>query len=284
MTVLQAVGVAGGLFRPTEWRLEREAITAVGDLRVAEIERSGFLARKARLEAEMKGETTVTFPPELIKEAADDPGIGQFVKQEQLIFQSRRETLASQTESLQQLKSLLESEIKSLREKYDVQDRQLLLARKESGAVQSLVNKGLAVGARQLSSEQQVAQIESTRLDLASAILRAQQERSKAERDILELRNTRQNATAAALKDAAVKLQQLDGKVATHRSLIAETQSVIPTTRTQDEAVSFYIVRRADDESKESRVSENTLLQPDDVLRVRFLSGGPLQADARLRW
>jgi hypothetical protein len=146
------------------------------------------------------------------------------------------------------------------------------------------VNKGLAVGARQLSSEQQVAQIESTRLDLASAILRAQQERSKAERDILELRNTRQNAIATGLKDVEVKLQQLAGKVATNRSLIAETQSVIPTTQAQNEAVSFYIVRRSGDEPKEAQVSENTLMQPDDVLRIRFLSGGPVQADARLRW
>jgi protein involved in polysaccharide export with SLBB domain len=283
MTVLQAVGVAGGFFRPTEWRLEREAITAVGELRVAEIERSGLLARKARLEAEMKGDSSITFPADLTKQAGD-AGIGQFLKQEQLIFQSRRNTLVSQTESLEQLKSLLENEVKSLQEKYQVQDRQLALAQKESGSVQSLVNKGLAVTARQLSSEQQVAQIESTRLDLATAMLRAQQERSKAERDILELRNTRQDAIATSLKEVEVKLQQVEKKVATNRSLIAETQSVIPTTRSQNEAVTFHLVRHGGAEAKEAQVSENTLLQPDDVLRVRLSPSESLQADSRERW
>jgi protein involved in polysaccharide export with SLBB domain len=280
LTVLQAVGVAGGFFRPTEWRLEREAITAVGDLRVIDIERSALMARKARLEAEMKGDTALTFPPELLKQS-NNPAVGRFLDQEQVIFRSRQNTLLSQTEALEQVKLLLQNEIKSLREKYQVQERQLGLARKEFGAVESLVNKGLAVTARQFSLEQQVAQIESTRLDMSMAILRAEQDRSKAERDILELRNRRQDDIATSIKEAEVKLQEFAHKAVTARALIAETQAAAPSSQPDKASVVFSIVRRTENVALEPIVSENTLLQPDDVLRVRLSFDAMQQPETR---
>jgi protein involved in polysaccharide export with SLBB domain len=280
LTVLQAVGVAGGFFRPTEWRLEREAITAVGDLRVIDIERSALMARKARLEAEMKGDTALTFPPELLKQS-NNPAVGRFLEQEHVIFRSRLNTLLSQTEALEQVKLLLQNEIKSLREKYQVQERQLGLARKEFGAVESLVNKGLAVNARQFSLEQQVAQIESTRLDMSMAILRAEQDRSKAERDILELRNRRQDDIATSIKEAEVKLQEFAHKAVTARALIAETQAATPSSRPDKASVVFSIVRRTENVALDPIVSENTLLQPDDVLRVRLSFDAVPQPETR---
>jgi protein involved in polysaccharide export with SLBB domain len=280
LTVLQAVGVAGGFYRPTEWRLEREAITAVGDLRVIELERSALMARKARLEAEMKGDTVLTFPPELVKQS-NNPAIGRFLEQEQVIFRSRLNTLLSQTEALEQVKLLLQNEIKSLREKYQVQERQLGLARKEFGAVESLVNKGLAVNARQFSLEQQVAQIESTRLDMSMAILRAEQDRAKAERDILELRNRRQDDIATSIKEAEVKLQEFAHKTVTARALIAETQAAAPSSRPDKASVVFSIVRRTENVAVDPIVSENTLLQPDDVLRVRLSFDAMPQPETR---
>src|SRR5205814_1909785 len=56
MTVLQAVSIAGGWQRLLDanlLRLEREAITSRGDLRVVGAERDALLARRARLDAEM---------------------------------------------------------------------------------------------------------------------------------------------------------------------------------------------------------------------------------------
>jgi exopolysaccharide production protein ExoF len=268
MTVLQAIGIAGGFYRPVEWRFQREVITASGELRVVNTDRSAVLARKARLEAELRDDKTVSYPAELMKQM-NDPAVVRFRGQEDVIFESRRGTLRTQTEALQQVQALFQNEIKSLREKLQVQDRQLSLARKEMGAVESLVSKGLSVSARQLSLEQQVAQIESSRVDLSMAIVRAEQEINKAGRDILDLRNRRKDTIAADIKEAEVKLYELTQKAETARALLFESQASVPHVQTELEPT-FTLVRRSGGRVQETLVSEHTAVEPDDVIRIRL--------------
>ena len=268
MTVLQAVGIAGGFYRSTEFRLERENISALGDLKVNALDQNALLARRARLNAELKGDPSIVFPSELVKQASD-ASIDKFMKQEDVIFQTRRESLRSQTEAFQQVKDLLKSEIKSLRDKLQTQERQLALAQKESASVESLVSKGLAVSARQLSLGQQVAQIETSRLDITMAILRAEQDISKADRDSLELRNRRKDTVATEIKEAEVKYQELIHKSNTTKALVAETEASVPQTQTENLVQLYSVVRRVDGKLAESSASESTAVEPDDVIRVR---------------
>ncbi|MBM0204175.1 polysaccharide biosynthesis/export family protein [Micromonospora sp. STR1s_5] len=263
MTVLQAVGVAGGFYRPSEWRLEREGITSSGELRVLDLDRAALAAKRARLEAEISGVKEVTFPPALLN--SREPTVRQFIRQEQLIFTARLETLRSQTEALDQLKLLLGKEIDSLREKSQVQDRQIALARRELDLVNGLVSRGLTVNARQLTLEQTTAQLESARLDLTVAGVRAQQDLNRANRDILALRSKRNDESASELKETQLKLDSANRRIDTAEALINDTEAEFRSAS----APIITIVRGGGESARETPATEATVLEPGDVVRVR---------------
>ncbi len=269
VTVLQAIGIAGGYYRPAEWRLQREAISSEGELRVLDLGRDALLARKARLEAELAGASVIKFPPALLA-AVSDTKVSLFIQQEQSIFNARLQNVRSQTEALEQLKVLLNKEIDSLREKSAVQDRQIALARKELELVSSLASKGLTVNSRQLSLEQASAQMESARLDLTVGMLRAQEDLSKANRDILTLHNKRRDESATDLKETQLKIEEFEQKAKTAGQLASES-----TAEGRSESLPVLsIVRRGEGGVTETVVAEDASVVPGDVIRVRI----PLQS------
>jgi exopolysaccharide production protein ExoF len=268
MTVLQAVGVASGYYRPAESRLQREAITSVGELRVLEVERNALLARKARLESELKGEQTVTFPPSL-ENQKDRTTVLRFLDQERLIFETRQEALRSHTEALRQVKLVLQKEIASLREKDQVQERQLSLARKELDVVGSLMSKGLTVSTRGLALEQMVAQIESSRLDISLAVVRAEQDMSRADRDILALRNKMRDETSTEMKVTQVRLDEIDRRMETTEDLLAESGTAALRNGTEAIVPVITLIRGSGD-AQGQIVSENTAVEPGDTISIRL--------------
>ena len=95
--------------------------------------------------------------------------------------------MRSKRESYSQVKSLLQREIKSMEAKQATIQRQLGLARQELEDVSKLVERGLAITSRRLGLEQTAAQFEAAKLDLDLAMLRAQQDISKTDRDAADL-------------------------------------------------------------------------------------------------
>ena len=73
LTVLQAMGIAGGLRTRDEDlpRLEREMITGQGDINLLSQSSLSLLARKARLESEQAGNDDISFPPDLTQRASN---------------------------------------------------------------------------------------------------------------------------------------------------------------------------------------------------------------------
>ena len=66
MTVLNALSIAGGIYRSREsagWMYERDAITSGGDLRLSALRLEELLARETRLKAEASGATKLMFAP-----------------------------------------------------------------------------------------------------------------------------------------------------------------------------------------------------------------------------
>lgn len=253
-------------------RLQREAIAGRGDLRLAASERNALLARRTRLEAEMKGVENIVFPPELASAHATN-SVSQALQEEQLIFQARRESFRSQTEALEQLKLLVQRELESLTRKDLLLDRQLTSARKELESVYSLVSRGLAVTPRQFALEQTTSQLEGSRLDLGSTMLRARQDISKAERDLLELRNKRQNDILVDLRQTQMKLDELAQRMQTSERLLQETDLVAPLMaaehgREETAQPIYSIIRTVNGSMQEHVVSEIEAVQPGDTVRV----------------
>lgn len=272
MTVLEAISVAGGLFRAADFRrLEREAIVSKGELQVLIVERSTLVARQARLEAELQGAETIALPPELTDQKAN-AAIAELMREEELLFASRRETLRSQLESLKQVKSLLQREIKSMEAKTESIQRQLGLARQERDDVSRLLDRGLAVTSRKLALEQTTAQFESARIDLDLAMLRAQQDISKTDRDAADLVNRRHNEVLVELGTVRGKLAAMAESRLTLESLIYDSEVMAPqrSRRVADlqQKPKLSIVRRTAGETQTSIVREADTVQPGDVVQV----------------
>lgn len=274
MNVLNAVSIAGGFYRAGDAsmaRFERESITAKGELRVFEAEQLSLMARRARLLAELEQAETISFPSELTRQRGE--AATRMMREEQLLFQSRRQGLRSQIDALDQAKALLQREIASLRTKDATQDRQMKLAKRDLDNVNSLVAKGLSIAARQLALEQTLAQIESARQDLNLSIIRAEQEMNRAERQALDLRNQRQNEILAELRLAQTRMRELQEKSQTALQLAYESEVLAPKLaeqRADDELgqPGFTIIRAGAEGSVEITAEQTDVLQPGDILTV----------------
>lgn len=275
LTVLQAVSLAGGFYRPPELgmqRLSREAISARGELRDAEIEQTALIARRSRLEVEMRDGATLTFP-DAVTARKGSPAVADAMREEQALFDARRKALSSQIEALTQAKELIKAEIDTLQAKIASQDRQVALARKELDSIVALVQRGLSISPRQLALEQTVAQMESARLDNVLAISRSRQDISRNERMVLDLKNQRQTGVLADLRETQTKLAKIGEKAETMRNLITDSEVIAPRMLDQAQADRrrnpvFALVRQGQDGGQEITATESDVIEPGDVLKV----------------
>src|SRR5262252_3201295 len=175
LTVMQAVGIAGGFYRLTDaglLRLERDRIAAIGEREAARIGLQRALVRRARLEAERDGADKVKIPEEL----NGDPNIGQLLGEETAIMKARLQQLKFQLAALNDLKILFAQEVQSLADKTVAQNQEIDLARRELKSYGALTAKGLAISSREFLLQRTVVELEGKILDIDTASLRAKQE------------------------------------------------------------------------------------------------------------
>ncbi len=275
LTVLQAVSVAGGLQRTTTDALLgfiKDSLTSRGDLRVLAADLASLRARRARLDAEIAGKDAIAFPDDL-RAKGDDPDVARATHEEQLLFESRRTGLANQIDTIEKNKAFLRNEIASLGQKSDTIAAQLALMGKELDLVSGLVSKGLTAVPRQLELKQNIAQIESNQLDVQLAVVRANEDISKADRDIIDLKTTRRNDELTEAADVRVKLAETLEKMQTSQALIqeAEVRATMETMATVDGyAKPDYVLSRRNDkgQAEDVLVQGSDLVRPGDVVRV----------------
>jgi protein involved in polysaccharide export with SLBB domain len=274
LTVVQAVSVAGGwqrLMDGTLLQLQRDAITGRGDLRVVGAERDALVARRARLQAELEEKDTIAFPTD---SSTNKGSISeQAMREEELIFQARKEQVNSKSESLRRLKTLLENEVGTLQTKGTALDREIELVRKELDNISNLVNKGLSYSSRQLSLEQNIAQLQSMRVDVDLSVVRTRQDISKTDREIADLSHQRRNDTLVDLRKTEDRLAELSEKAVTAANLVQDAEVVAPLyVEAQDAAKQpprLTIIRKgADGEAHSIAAQETDPVEPGDTIKV----------------
>ncbi|SCW67348.1 exopolysaccharide production protein ExoF [Rhizobium mongolense subsp. loessense] len=269
LTVVKAVSIAGGLRRADAGqRFARDFINAKGDAVVYTTERNRLIARKARLQAETSKSDTIEMP----KELKDLPEAKSLLASEMALMNTRKKRLTLQLQALDDLKSLLQAEIESLGKKTETQTRQLELAKEDRDKVENLAEKGLALSARKMAAEQRAADTEATLLDIDTNILKAKQDISQANQDEITLRNDWDAKLSQELQDTESELDTLNLKIATSDALMSEALAQSNDAARFDPqnaaSISYSIVREIDGQSKEIPVTENSTLQPGDLIRV----------------
>jgi polysaccharide biosynthesis/export protein ExoF len=275
LTILQAVGIAGGMQRVTSDALIgflRDALTSRGDLRVLAAARIGLTARQSRLDAEIANKPNIVYPDALLSQSAD-PDVARNMREEELLFTSRREGLTIQVATLERNKAYLRDEIESLQKKNATIGKQLVSIRSELALITGLVNKGLSAAPRQLALEQNIAQTEGIQLDVQVAIIRANEDISKSDRDILDLKAKRRDEILTEAADVRVKLAETIEKMSTSQSLVQMDEVRAPALLTANIAgydrPAYLISRRGQDGKPENvEAGESDLVRPGDVVRV----------------
>jgi polysaccharide export outer membrane protein len=277
LTVLQAISIAGGMIGSGDsaMRLNREIITTLGDSEAQETEANGLLARKARLEAELKNADKVVFPPELEKRKSD-PAMATVMQQELAIFDSRRNALRTEIDALEQLKVFLAKGVESLEAQTKAQERERDLTKKELENIASLVSRGLAASPRQIELERLMSRMEGDRLRLQTELLRTKQDISRADLSIVEARNRLSNEIAASLRETQTRLEQAIVRISTADRLLYDSRVTYPNMLTARQRPDsklkpiYRIVRRVDGQVKELSASENMAVEPGDTLTVEM--------------
>lgn len=270
MTVLKAVSLGGGLRRADGGqRFARDFITAQGESSVQIAERNRLLVRRARLQAEMAEKTDIALPAAL----KDAPDAASLIESEKALMVSRDKRLKLQLTALAELKSLLQNEIESLGKKSVTQTRQLALVMEDKGRVDDLAEKGLALSARKLATEQRAADLQAALLDIDTASLKAKQDVSQASQDETNLRNDWDAQLAQELQNTEAELDTLSLKLVTSRDLMTEAllQSADAAQTSQDGTganITYSIVRQKDGKSTKIPADEGTPVQPGDVVKV----------------
>jgi polysaccharide biosynthesis/export protein ExoF len=230
------------------------------------------MARQARLDAEIGEKPEIEFPAELRDNPAD-PDAARAMREEQLLFDSRRAGLAAQVIALGKNQDYLRGEIEEMRQKDATIEKQLTAMRKELDLVKGLLSKGLTGAPRQLELEQNIAQVENNELDVLVAIARNTEEISKADRDILDLKSNFRNAALLESEDVGVKLSETIEKMHTSQSLIMEAEVRAPgMLRASSSAYAkpIYVLSRrgGGDKAENVTAEESDLVQPGDIVRV----------------
>ncbi len=277
ITVLQAVALAGGRYRPREEARTVEQIQYLGELQTVHGEMVRTLARVARLKAEVAGAAEIQFP-DTLSDLADGPSVQSIIAEERAIFDTQSNGLKRQLTNLDELQALFSSEIEVLQEKVTGQEKQIKLIDAELEAVKPLVERGIATTSRQSDLQRILTTLQADRLDQVTAIMRARQNISQASRDAQNLINLRQTTATTELQTAKAALDQLKIRQDTAERLLVAAGSILsgktkPGERQEPDLV-FTITRTTAAQPIEIAANEDTILVPGDVVRaalnVRF--------------
>ncbi len=132
----------------------------------------GLNAMQSRLQAEQMGADKVVFSPEVLAAAAD-PFIAQQVNNQRQLFDSRRQALRADLQTLQESMQGMRAQREAAQAVEVQRQRQLAILREELTHIRDLVKEGYAPRNRQLEIERQVADVQAALADLNGAMLRA---------------------------------------------------------------------------------------------------------------
>jgi exopolysaccharide production protein ExoF len=256
MTVLQAISVAGGMYRPAD-------PAAAGELQVLRLEYDGLLARHARLQAEIDDADKIAFPPELPQ---SNPAVTQLIQREQSMFAARREAVRSQLDALNQLKSLLNSEVAALQSKMKNLDAELAMLRGEVSNTSALVKQGLAIAPREFTLKQTELETEGRRLDLDTAALRAKEDIGKADQAIIELRNKTRTEIQVELSDIEKKIPETAARIRASSMVLDPHDAPAGSQPPDDAGPAVYLILGND--GKEITAQETTQIAPGDTIKI----------------
>lgn len=185
------------------------------------------LGREARLIAERKGLTTITFPQELIQESRL-PGMREIIEGERRLFDGRRNAVANQLQLLDRRIAKAREEITALRAQQRSDRRQLTLINEEIVGVRELYEKGLERKPRLLALQRSEAELEGSLDNREALMARAGQAVAETEFQKAGLEESTIAEIETDLRAVQVELQDLRQQLTAAKDALSRTSIDAP--------------------------------------------------------
>jgi len=275
LTVVEAISVAGGYYRPELGllRLGRDVAVASGEIRTESAKLNRLIAREARLSATLEGrEDDIPLPPELAKQK-NDPEITAIVKNEQSAFALENATKRSEQAALDNIKSLYQNEIGSLRGQVQALKQEQDSIGTQLNKMRSMAASGLALAPTMFALERSSAQVASQQMATETAIVRAEESITLAEQHASQAQQDRRRIATKDLEKTRDEIADSRAKIVTATQLLHEAQISAPAEARErssqnDERSSFIILRRDGQAMREVVADETTSVAPDDIVKI----------------
>ena len=278
LTVLKAVSMAGGVYRPSDpdlARFGRDAVNAEGSIEVLKVEAKQLRFRIERLKAELNHDQSYVesqAPAEL------DDLEQSFRQQEQKIFAARAKLIAGQTDSGTKLRKVYGAEVDSLRERVRLKRSEVETVENDLSRIRKLVGKGVTPESRASEFERLAADLRGEEEQLATQILRAEQGVTQTEQLLRSLVDGREQEVVEELHEAEAAFHQTMEKIQTAKELLHEAVVVAPIayeqmTREGASAVAYRIVREVQGETQRIAAGEDQEVKPGDVVELVLGTG-----------
>ncbi len=146
----------------------------------------GLLARAARLEAEQRGLSKITFPP-MLTNRADDPDVKAVMASEAKLFEVRVNGRSGQKAQLRERIVQLNEEIAGLTAQEKAKDQEISLVEKELTGVRDLYDKHLVQMSRLTTLERDAARLAGERAQYIAARAQAKGKITETELQIIQV-------------------------------------------------------------------------------------------------
>ena len=285
LTVLEAVGIAGGYFRPEIGllRLDRDMAQAKGEIRSLLHKQNRLLARETRLTATLAGREDIPLPSEFADQK-DNPAISAIMEGERAALALDRQTTRSDKEALEKIITLYQNEIASLRGQLDALGQERESISEQLKQLRSLSSRGLALSPTLFTLERSFAQVANEQMNVSSGIVRAQERIAVAQQQADEQNLKRRRDHEKDLQQTKDELAEVRGRIRTQGDLLTEAQISAPAEARQrlaerTQQSSFILIRKEKDGAREVSADEGTLVLPDDVIKVPMIRPKSLASD-----
>jgi len=287
LTVLQAISIAGGYYRPELGllRLGRDVVAARGEIRTQSTKLNRLIAREARLNATLDGREDIPLPPELAK-LKDDPTISTIMKNEQAALELANEVKRSDQAAYENIKTLYNNEIDTLHGQVQALSQETDSIETQLKEMRSMAARGLALSPTMFALERSLGQARSQQMSAETNIVRARESITLAEQKVVQAQQERARIDRKDLQQTRDEIAETRTKIATQAQLLHEAQVSAPAEArdrlsVDGERPDFTILRKDGETMREMAADETTLVEPDDIIKVPTVRPAPTATGAR---
>jgi HlyD family secretion protein len=186
-------------------------------------------AQRARLEAEISGANTITFPPELMARAAE-PQVAQLIRDQETLFRAGLGVYRAQAGVLQQRTAQLQNRIEGFQAQAKAVNEQSALISDELSGVKSLYERGFAPKSRVLALERSASDLGGARGARMADIAGAREAIGETTIQLAQVRQQRTQQAADQLRETQVRLAELTPRLRAAEAVLARTTVRAPVS------------------------------------------------------